>query len=104
MRQMALCGCSKKLLDVQQNAFAKRYKLPSADYYIMLLTTSNLRRTNMMKELQPIIGESDYFLFGVIPQFAKFNRRSSPTDELFKVQWERLGHPPIVLSQLGKEA
>lgn len=66
-----------------QGAFKKRFHLEGDFYVVPILTWSETRKQNIMKLVQKIGGD-DLFVFGVVPNFARFSLRAKPTDELFK--------------------
>jgi hypothetical protein len=83
----------------ERSAFVGRYKLRNKRYLILIQTSSELRKRNMMRATQEKIGKSEIFLFKVTPRFARFSSRSAPTAELLTTAWSRIGHGDIVLSQ-----
>jgi hypothetical protein len=83
----------------QKNAFVGRFKLPSRKYYVLIQTSTETHKRNMMRDIEAKIGKSELFLFKVTPKWARFGTRKPPTDELLTTPWERMGHPPVVLSK-----
>lgn len=83
----------------QKNAFVGRYKLPSRKYFVLIQTSTETHKRNIMRQAEERIGKSEIFLFKVTPKWARFGTRKPPTDELLTTPWERMGHPPVVLSQ-----
>jgi len=66
----------------RKGEFRRRFKLEGDFYVVPILTWSETRKHNIMKLVKKIGGD-DLFVFGVVPNFARFSLRSKPTDELF---------------------
>jgi hypothetical protein len=83
---------------IKNGTFQGRFKLPSKKGYVLIQTTNLIRARNMVKTIEKNLGKSAVFCVAVIPKFARFKHRTTPTDELLKVEWLRAGYDPIVLS------
>jgi len=81
----------------RKDAFVKRFNLNGDFYGILIQTTSELRKRNMMEAFKKVIDSPEIFFFTTIPTFAKFSRRSAPTGELLSRGLSRIGHNDFVL-------
>ena len=81
----------------RRNEFQRRFNLSSNFYVIPILTWSEARKQNIMKLAKKTGGE-DLFLFGVVPNFARFSQRAAPTDELLRNPLVRANGKPFFLS------
>jgi hypothetical protein len=62
--------------------FHKRFKLKGNFHVVPILTWSRTGMQNIMNLVKKTGGD-DLYVFGVVPNFARFFLRSKPTDELF---------------------
>jgi hypothetical protein len=87
----------------RKDAFVKRFNLTGNFYGILIQTTSELRKRNMMEAFKNVIASPEIFFFTTIPTFAKFSRRSAPTGELLSRGLSRIGHREFFLSKPEEE-
>ena len=91
----------KHLMEPDQKGDNKFWhRLRITNNYVLIVTINETRKRAIIETVKRVFGKTPDVLIKTIPHFRRTEEAPMPFDDYWYTPWERVGYPPVKLSEL----